>query len=91
MIQTRIVVRPTRSARDLKRRRRYTVVARFPGGREIAKGHAETRQRAFKKAQAANTPQTSPSAGAINYQNAAGPDDVYKVWKRVPDNDILIY
>lgn len=64
MIQTRTVIRPTRSVRDIYRRRKYKIVALFPGGREIDKGFAETRQRAFKKALTANRPQTSPTAGA---------------------------
>lgn len=63
MIQTRTVIRPTRSVRDIYRGRKYRVVARFPGGREIDKGYAETRQRAFAKARVVNRLQTSPTAG----------------------------
>jgi hypothetical protein len=86
MIQTRIVVRPTRSVRDIYRGRKYRVVARFPGGREIDKGFAETRRRAFVKARVANTPQTSPTAGAPNF----APDGGYSYWKRFGENDIIV-
>lgn len=61
MIQTRIVIRPTRSVRDLYRGRKYKIVARFPGGREIDKGFAQTRQRAFRQALVANAPSSSPT------------------------------
>jgi hypothetical protein len=89
MIQTRTVIRPTRSVRDIYHGRKYRVVARFPGGREIDRGYAETRPRAFKKALVVNRPQTSPTAGAVNYDEAATPYDSYTQWKLYGDNDIL--
>lgn len=63
-VQVRTVIEPVRRVSDLYKGRKYRIVARFPGGRTIAKGFAETRQRANKVAQRVNAPQTSPTAGA---------------------------
>lgn len=87
MIQTRTVIRPTRSVRDLYLRRKYRIVARFPGGREIDRGYAETRQRAFQRALVVNRPQSSPTAGATYYD----PQADYLNWKRNGDSDVLFY
>lgn len=92
MIQTRTVIRPTRSIRDLRRRRRYTIVARFPGGREIVKAHAETRDRAFQKALVANRPQTSPTAGAgSNYIDSDSPLAASELWKLQQGRPDLVF
>lgn len=87
MIQTRTVIRPARSVRDIYRGRKYRIVARFPGGREIDRGSAQTRDRAFARARVVNTPQTSPTAGGVNYAADGG----YTYWKRFGDNDIIVY
>lgn len=89
-IQTRTVIRPTRSVRDLYRGRKYRIVARFPGGREIDRGYAETRQRAFKKALIVNRPQTSPTAGGYNYTPGAI-GDVTGRRKTLGVEDVIFY
>ncbi len=63
MPQLRLVIRKTRHVRDLVRNRRFVVEDRFPGGRTILRGKAQTRPRAFAIAKKASIPQTSPTAG----------------------------
>lgn len=70
------VVRPTRRARDLLRRQKFVAVKRFPGGREIVIGNAETRRRALEKARYANRPNGSPTAGAGSYTPGYVPGSV---------------
>lgn len=82
MIQTRIVIRPTRNVRDIYRRRKYKVVARFPGGREIDLGHAETRQRAFKQARTA----VREIGALVTDENSGLP-----AWKRGTLDDVIVY
>lgn len=84
-IQTRTVIRPTRHVRDIYLGRKYRIVARFPGGREIDKGYAKTRQRAFQRALEVNRPQTSPTAGGTSYQ----PGPPIPPWKNPRGDDIL--
>lgn len=77
MIQTRIVVYPTRRVRDLLRRQRFRVVRRFPGGREIDLGTAENRERAVKVALAEARPGGSPTApGGVYVPGYAAGDPV---------------
>lgn len=82
MTSSRIVIRPTRRVVDLLRNRRYRIYARFPGGREVDKGHAETRPRAFKKALVAARVQTSLTAaggsGQYAEQVAGQPPEVWR-------------
>lgn len=63
MIQHRYVVHRTRRVRDLLRRKKFVAAIRFPGGREIRLGAAETARRAGKIALNAARPTGSPTAG----------------------------
>lgn len=89
-VQVRTVIEPVRRVSDLYRGRKFRIVARFPGGRTIQKGFAQTRQRALKVAQRVNAPQTSPTAGATTTYVPELTELPY-AWKINPDVPVPIF